>query len=121
MWGVSEATVAYYAPHLGGMFNFVDRTGFIDDTVSKGRVWYVSQCVSVCRKANCVGVRTVCALFCCQMCHKMCQAVMCQRCACAQVLVYLTSLEVRLSIDNHRHLVLLARGQQPIGRAPIGR
>jgi len=46
MWGVSEATVAYYAPHLGGLFNFVDRTGFIDASVSKGRVWSVS--VSLC-------------------------------------------------------------------------
>jgi len=93
MWGVSEATVAYYAPHLGGLFNFVDRTGFIDATVSKGRVWSVSvslllclslslsvsPCVSlclsfsvslcVCRKANCVDVRTVCALCCCMICQ----------------------------------------------------
>ena len=36
-WAVSEATVAYYAPHVGGLFNFVDRTGFIE-----GRVWCVA-------------------------------------------------------------------------------
>ena len=35
-WAISEATVAYYAPHVGGLFNFVDQTGFTD-----GRVWYV--------------------------------------------------------------------------------
>ena len=36
LWAVSEATVAYYAPHCGGIFNFVDQTGYIE-----GRVWYV--------------------------------------------------------------------------------
>jgi len=35
-WPVSEATVAYYAPHIGGLFNFIDSTGFIE-----GRMWYV--------------------------------------------------------------------------------
>ena len=35
-WAISEATVAYYSPHTGGLFNFVDQTGF-----TEGRVWYV--------------------------------------------------------------------------------
>merc|ERR1712166_555085 len=30
-----HATVAFYSPHMGGMFNYVDSTGFVD-----GKVWY---------------------------------------------------------------------------------
>jgi len=30
-----HATVAFYSPHMGGVFNYVDSTGFVD-----GRVWY---------------------------------------------------------------------------------
>jgi hypothetical protein len=31
-----KATVAYYAPHVGGMFNYAGSDGYIE-----GRVWYV--------------------------------------------------------------------------------
>ena len=31
-----HATVAYYSPHMGGMFSFVGSTGYME-----GRVWYV--------------------------------------------------------------------------------